>query len=896
MARVPTYDSPQVAPGGAVPQGRLAMPEMSDAPGQQLQALGGAMQRFGQGVGNVALGMQQEAKLARDNSFRLRAKDADLRTMQQVDSLLYDPKNGFMTNQGRNVLDAYDVAFAELNAIRGRVMQGIDDPELQNLVGSAVDHRLQQARSLMDRHTGTELRKFDAQTADARAVSSLQMAAKDPTNGAGFEQALNVARNETLALAQMNGWDDATTALQFGKYRDLGAKMRYESWALTDPAAAFKHFREHGGALDPLQRDNIGNKLFQQAAPAMAKALVEQGAIPGVASPVAGQPATSGGATASAGGRYPARGLRNNNPGNIVQSGIQWAGQVEGNDPRFVSFATPEAGIAALGKNLIAYQAKHGLNTLQGIISRWAPASENNTNAYIAAVAKEIGVKADTPLNLRDSDTLTKLSRAIIRHENGQQPYDDATLAKGMAAALGTTALLATSTRQTAPADPVQAETGLPLIDGLPSHWKAHVLNLAKSQGRQAMADARESLRGRVQDASAEYLATGNATQPPTETEFIQAYGQAEGLTRFREFMDTATLGQTLQQVKNLPAAALGELVKTSTPQPGEGFATRQRNYELLVQAVDRVHKARSGDPVAFAAESGQYGIKPLEKVDDLPKLTQELRRRAAAAPRIAGDYGTPMALLTNGETKALSAMLRALPVEGQKQHLSALADGVGDLGMFRQVMQTIAPDAPTVAVAGIYQSRGLRTTDKRDVADLILRGQAILSPDKKTDGSGHAGGQSLVKMPEAKHMLDEWVSVTGDAFKGKEQAADLFMQTARAIYAARSAEDGDYSGVINARRWRAAIQLATGGIQRHNGSDIVMPYGMAYDKFRDGLQTRADALEKAGTLIGATARDVQRLPLENVGDGRYMLRRGAGYLVGKDGRPVVLDFNTAPR
>ena len=34
------------------------------------------------------------------------------------------------------------------------------------------------------------------------------------------------------------------------------------------------------------------------------------------------------------------------------------------------------------------------------------------------------------------------------------------------------------------------------------------------------------------------------------------------------------------------------------------------------------------------------------------------------------------------------------------------------------------------------------------------------------------------------------------------------------------------------------------------------------------------------------------RLPLENVGDGRYLFRRGAGYLVGKDGRPVVVDLN----
>ena len=88
MPRVPTYDSPQVAPGGHVPQGQLTAPQMIDAPGLQLPGLGGAMQRFGQGVGNVALGMQQEAKLARDNSFRLRAKDADLQMMRQVNSLL----------------------------------------------------------------------------------------------------------------------------------------------------------------------------------------------------------------------------------------------------------------------------------------------------------------------------------------------------------------------------------------------------------------------------------------------------------------------------------------------------------------------------------------------------------------------------------------------------------------------------------------------------------------------------------------------------------------------------------------------------------------------------------------------------------------------------------------
>lgn len=272
--------------------------------------------------------------------------------------------------------------------------------------------------------------------------------------------------------------------------------------------------------------------------------------------------------------------------------------------------------------------------------------------------------------------------------------------------------------------------------------------------------------------------------------------------------------------------------------------------------------------------------------------MAQELARRAAAAPQMSADYNVPPRLLSNGEASALAATLKASPVEGQKQLLSAVAKGVNDPGLLKATMQAIAPDSPTVAVAGIYQARGLRTTENRDVADLILRGQAILTPDKKQDGSGHMGGSHLLKMPEEKQMLSGWTGATGDAFRGREQAADLFMQTAKAIYAARSAEEGDYSGVLDSRRWKAAINMATGGIESHNGSNIVMPYGVPYDKFQNALQGQVDRIVKDGGALNTSTREMMRLPLENVGDGRYLFRRGTGYLVGKDGRPVVVDLN----
>ena len=131
------------------------------------------------------------------------------------------------------------------------------------------------------------------------------------------------------------------------------------------------------------------------------------------------------------------RGIRNNNPGNIRISGRNaWQGAVPGDDTEFVTFATPEHGIRAMGRLLTNYDAQ-GVNTVEDIISRWAPRKENDTAAYVKRVAGELGVSPTEPLNVRDAETLTKLTRAIISHENGKNPYSDEQIVSGVMAALG---------------------------------------------------------------------------------------------------------------------------------------------------------------------------------------------------------------------------------------------------------------------------------------------------------------------------------------------------------------------------------------------------------------------------------------------------------------------------
>ena len=130
----------------------------------------------------------------------------------------------------------------------------------------------------------------------------------------------------------------------------------------------------------------------------------------------------------------PPRGIRNNNPGNI-RHGQNWQGlNPDGRniDPAFCVFKSPVFGIRALAKVLMNYKKIHGLNTVRQIISRYAPPNENQTKAYIQTVAQQIGVYPDTVIDIEERGILTVFIKAVIRMENGIQPYSDELIQQGI--------------------------------------------------------------------------------------------------------------------------------------------------------------------------------------------------------------------------------------------------------------------------------------------------------------------------------------------------------------------------------------------------------------------------------------------------------------------------------
>lgn len=102
-----------------------------------------------------------------------------------------------------------------------------------------------------------------------------------------------------------------------------------------------------------------------------------------------------------------------NNPGNIRYNPA-YKGCV-GDSKGFCKFSTMGFGYRALLVTLTTYYTKYGLNTIKGIISRYAPPTENNTEGYINLVSRKTGFAPDKILAKED---LIKLIPAIVLQEN----------------------------------------------------------------------------------------------------------------------------------------------------------------------------------------------------------------------------------------------------------------------------------------------------------------------------------------------------------------------------------------------------------------------------------------------------------------------------------------------
>ena len=113
------------------------------------------------------------------------------------------------------------------------------------------------------------------------------------------------------------------------------------------------------------------------------------------------------------------RGLRNNNPLNIRHSADRFRGEIAGTDKSFKTFSSLAYGYRAAFVILGTYLSQ-GCNTIEKIISRWAPPAENDTESYISQVERYSGVSRHKELTSASGTEYMMIVAAMSFVENGQ--------------------------------------------------------------------------------------------------------------------------------------------------------------------------------------------------------------------------------------------------------------------------------------------------------------------------------------------------------------------------------------------------------------------------------------------------------------------------------------------
>lgn len=123
--------------------------------------------------------------------------------------------------------------------------------------------------------------------------------------------------------------------------------------------------------------------------------------------------------------------IKNKNPLNVkcLEGGKKWKGQIGRDKIGHAVFRTWEDGIRAAAFVLKNYESKHGINTIEDIVTRFAKAKGKVKEEYITFLCKRMRLEPNEEFSIKKR--MPELLKHMTRFESGQdfpdrffRPYD----------------------------------------------------------------------------------------------------------------------------------------------------------------------------------------------------------------------------------------------------------------------------------------------------------------------------------------------------------------------------------------------------------------------------------------------------------------------------------------
>ena len=325
---------------------------------------------------------------------------------------------------------------------------------------------------------------------------------------------------------------------------------------------------------------------------------------------------------------------------------------------------------------------------------------------------------------------------------------------------------------------------------------------------------------------------------------------------------------------------------KTESLSTKGGNLRDQANLNRLKTAIDTNVKTLQETPLVFNQNHSGITTPPLDltaAANDPQALSNQLKDRFSTVLALRKRYGNQVANnpFLPQEIEPIKAVIDKADDKSKLAILGVIAQSAPDANAYGSALKTIGADKGALMLAGMAQYRGLKSSEGRDVAQTILKGEKILA-DKS------------VIMPNESAFKTAFDEKVGDSIAdGSPQRQQAYLAF-KTMYAGLANDMGvrhvaEDKAIANDKVASVAINLATGGITDYNDKKVIMPYGMQAENFTKKV---AAGIKIVAKQSGYAEENLQDFPLYPVPgkDGSYYLLHGNKPQLDKKGVPLMVN------
>lgn len=861
MPIVPTFHGgvPQVRDNG----GSGFVPARS--PAVNVDAYGRMMQQAMRPVEEWSNSLTEALRIEHQRTVKAESDDAERQVIDAINARM-SGENGYMTQQGKNAMDAFRPTVEGMTADVDKIVGSLQ-PQVREVIGSRIQDRLSSAVEQARRWNGQQTRAYHMQSSEAR-VHSLMSDADNHYAETGYLQKTwgSITQEIDYQAAMMGLPAEQVKRLKDQSY-DLFTARRFEAWGSDNPVLALQVFKSQRPKVSADIAARIESGLFSKSRDTLALGLAQRPVRYSTTEEFEEQDFTD---------QY------NTQLTPEEEREFQAWAKAEGRERDVFNYdlrgAWKELKSGTMSEDARGHlgdkykKPNHPTFSDQSIYS-----TEENRGGHWSV---ENGQDVFVPGRELSAAEANYLQQYFAEREPGVQ----------LKARVKDSVGAVVDDWYTNPS----SLTGDPFIDSLKNDQRLSVVLRARQLRSQMIQMRGDEFNTQVKNNLAEAL-LGNNPEKMALDQFTEAYGPKKGLKQFKQYELDYEEAQFKFNARNMSDADIDAYLKAMKPVSGsEDFAARTKLYQASVKAANEIKKERQADKVGYALKNEYGSFKALDW-DNAAQVQDQLTYRVNEMTLMKERWGGEKQILSKDEVQTLTQHFNALESDDQVKFLTSIAAPLSGDGVLSVLGKQIKPEDSRIGTALFVMDNNIENGGR------YLRGRQFVDEKRlalptKGEGSEEDFGRILG---------------TEEGVEGISKSSSVRATMVDAAQGMWAYEQIAGSGATS----EDIVSSAFGDIADYNGKKIFLPKrpsgasdttgtvsGWFSRDFFDLIDLKIKSMAKDKTVLKTMYGEVEAryfapkirgMRLESVGDGQYrIIDPELGYVRNADNTPYVLDLN----